>query len=170
MRKIFTMLICVSMLTVLFTACDKNNEKEKESSSSNVVVEKNFSTDELTEAVKSAGEWPKMVKIEDNDMAEEFFKLDLENENYVEISILQSPMSASLAEIIIINPADGKLDTAKEDLETRKEKLITTDAFYPDHKNIANESIIGEAGGYVYLIVGLDAEDGEKALKNKLNG
>lgn len=170
MRKIFTMLICVSMLTVLFTACDKNNEKEKASSSSNVVVEKNFSTDELTETVKSAGEWPKMVKIEDNDMAEDFFKLDLENENYVEISILQSPMSASLAEIIVINPADGKLDTAKDDLKTRKEKLTKTDVFYPDHQNIADESIIGEAGGYVYLIVGLDAEDGEKALKNKLNG
>ncbi len=170
MKKILSVFICVSMLSLLFTACDKNNEKEKESSSKTAVVEKNFSTDELAEVVNGAGEWPKMMKIEDNEMAKDYFKLDLENENYVEISLLQSPMSAVLAEIIIINPADGKLDTAKEDLETRKEKLITTDAFYPDHKNIANESIIGEAGGYVYLIVGLSAEDGEKALIKKLNG
>ena len=154
----------------MFTACDKYSEKGKDTSSSTVAVEKNFSTDELTEAVKSAGEWPKMVKIEDNEMAQEFFKLDLENENYVEISISQCPMSASLAEIIIINPAEGKLDTAKEDLKTRKAKLTKSDVFYPDHQNIADESIIGDAGGYVYLIVGLSSVDGEKALKEKLNG
>ena len=77
-------------------------------------------------------------------------------------------MSAALAEIIIINPADSKLEEAKTDLKARKEKLIKTDAFYPDHKNIAEKSIIGDVGGYAYMIVGSAANEGEKALIEKV--
>ena len=47
------------------------------------------------------------------------------------ISILQTPMSGALAEIIIINPSDGQLERAKSDLKERREKLIEVDAFYP---------------------------------------
>lgn len=164
MKKFLLILSCILLTLPLLMACDR----DKGESSNSAVVEKNFSTDELTETVRSVGEWPSMVKVEDNEMAMEFFKLDLENENYEEISILQTPMSGALAEIIIINPSDGKLEGAKYDLKERREKLIEVDAFYPSHQVIAEESIIGDAGDYVYLIVGTDAVEGEKALLDKL--
>ena len=167
MKRFLLIVFFILFSFSIFTGCDKFTDKK---SGNSVIAEKKFSTDELVEAVKSTGEWPNMVKVEDNEMAKEFFKLDLKDKDYVEISIFQCPMSAALAEIIIINPADSKLEEAKIDLKARKEKLIKTDAFYPDHKNIAEKSIIGDVGGYAYMIVGSAANEGEKALIEKVKG
>lgn len=109
-------------------------------------------------------ELPALAEVTDPDMILDYFKLD--KNKYPDMVIMQCPMSAAMAEIIIINTQDK--DSAKSDLEIRKEKLINTDVFYPDHEDIAKNSIIGEDGDYVYFIATTDAKLVEEALKAEL--
>lgn len=109
-------------------------------------------------------ELPALAEVTDPDMILDYFKLD--KNKYPDMIIMQCPMSAAMAEIIVINTQDK--DSAKSDLEIRKEKLINTDVFYPDHEDIAKNSIIGEDGDYVYFIATTDAKLVEEALKAEL--
>lgn len=127
------------------------------------------STDELAQIVITSTEWAKMAKVEDADFALEMFKLDLDNPDYDQISIYQCPMSASLSEVIIIKPADGKSDAALNALQERKTKLVDVDTYYPDQKGIAENAIIGQKSGYVYFIADENAEIGEQKLLESLS-
>ena len=71
-------------------------------------------------------------------------------------------MSAVIAEIILIQAEDTQ--SAMQDLQARKDKLINTDAFYPEHKEIAEQSIVGSYGDIVYFIADYDAQESEKVL------
>ena len=117
-------------------------------------------------AVTNAVEWPVLEQITDPDIALEFFKLDLANSNYEDIVIMQCPMSATMAEIIVIKAAD--VDAAKADLEERQAKMRDTDAFYPNDVEIAEKSIVGTSGNYVYFLAGINAADSEEILIENL--
>lgn len=117
-------------------------------------------------AVTDAVEWPAMEQITDPDIALEFFKLDLNNPNYNDIIIMQCPMSAVMAEIIVINAQD--VDSAKDDLLQRQAKMRETDAFYPNDVEIAENSIVGTSGNYVYFLAGINAADSEAILIENL--
>ncbi|HAS79270.1 MAG TPA: hypothetical protein DCS38_06295, partial [Ruminococcus sp.] len=60
------------------------------------------------------------------------------------------------------------VDAAKADLEARKEKLINVDAFYPDSKTIAEDSIVGVYNNIAYFIAGENAAESEQVLLKEL--
>lgn len=116
--------------------------------------------------VTSEVEWAVLDRITDNEIAKEFFKLDLENPEYKDIVIMQCPMNAVLAEMIIIET--DNVDGAKADLEARKDKLINVDAFYPNAVEIAENSIVGTYNNIVYFIASDTASESEDILVKEL--
>lgn len=152
-----------------------NNQITEENSSENTEVQDTSSSEEnqsidleaIVNEVTSKTEWASLDKIEDNSIIKEFFTLDAENPNYNQLLAMQCPMSASIAEIILIDAID--VDSAIQDLNVRREKLINTDAYYPEHKELAEQSIIGSSGNIVYFIANYDAQESEKILLEYLD-
>ncbi len=120
------------------------------------------------ETVISSVEWAKLDEVTDEQILTEFFKLDKNNANYKDIIVMQCPMSAVTAELILIEAQDGKVEDVKADLEARREKLINVDAFYPDSQAIAEDSIIGVHNNVVYFIAAEKAAESEEILKTEL--
>lgn len=116
----------------------------------------------MVDTVTSKVEWAALTEVDDKDLIKEFFLLDPDNPNYKQVLVEQCPMSAVIAEIILIQTDD--VDSAMQDLQARKEKLINTDAYYPEHVEIAKQSIVGSKGDIAYFIACDDAKDSEKAL------
>jgi hypothetical protein len=125
-------------------------------------VETTVNLENVVEAITSQVEWASLTTIDDSELISEFFKLDSDNPNYEQLLVKQCPMSAVIAEIILIQAND--VDSAMDDLQARKQKLIDTDAYYPEHKLIAEDSIIGYYGDVVYFLAGENAQDSEKVL------
>lgn len=116
----------------------------------------------VVDAALAVGEWPAMMEITDTMMLTEYFKLDPENANYRNLMVMQCPMSATMSEIIIIEADD--VDAAKADLEARREKAITQDAWYPNDVELAEASIVGTEGDYAYFILAGSAAEAETAI------
>lgn len=191
--KKFNILLSLLMMLSLTVACGNSNTNDsntntdsvqtniQEDSSSNQTTEdslQNADTSSSTEnqaidlnaivnEVTSKVEWAKLDTIEDSSIINEFFTLDAENPNYNQLLVMQCPMSAVIAEIILIDAND--VDSATQDLNARRDKLINTDAFYPEHKEIAEQSIIGNSGNIVYFIASQNAQESEKILLEYLN-
>lgn len=132
-------------------------------STENQAIDLNAIVNEVTSKV----EWAVLDTIDDASIINEFFTLDAENSNYNQLLVMQCPMSAVIAEIILIDAND--VDSAIQDLNARRDKLINTDAYYPEHKEIAEQSIIGNKGNIVYFIASQNAQDSEKILLEYLN-
>lgn len=116
----------------------------------------------LADAALSAGEWPSLWEVTDPMILSDFFLLDAENENYRNLIAFQCPMSATMTELIIIEAED--VESAKSDLDARRQKAIEQDAFYPNDVDLANASIVGTEGNYAYFILAESAADAETAL------
>lgn len=116
----------------------------------------------LVDAVLAVGEWPTLMEITDAQILSDFFLLDAENENYRNLIVYQCPMSAVMTEVIIIEAEDA--ESAKSDLEARRQKAIDQDAFYPNDVDLANASIVGTEGNYAYFILAGSAAEAETAL------
>ncbi|MBQ8177198.1 MAG: DUF4358 domain-containing protein [Oscillospiraceae bacterium] len=116
----------------------------------------------VVDAALAVGEWPAMMEITDEMMLTEYFKLDPANANYRNLMVMQCPMSATMSEIIIIEADD--VDAAKADLEARREKAITQDAWYPNDVELAEASIVGTEGDYAYFILAGSAAEAETAI------
>lgn len=148
--------------TIEETSESETSQEETSSSDDNAsnsdVVDLHAMVDEITSKV----EWASLSEIEDKDIIQEYFTLQADNPNYKQILVMQCPMSAVIAEIILIQAEDTQ--SAMQDLQARKDKLINTDAFYPEHKEIAEQSIVGSYGDIVYFIASGDAQDSEKVL------
>lgn len=144
---------------------EENNGDVSDSSSS---TENNSTFRTIVDAITSAVEWAKLDEISDNEIAKEFFKLDLENPDYKDILIMQCPMSSVTAEIILIETNDNQAEKALNDLKERRTKLIEVDAFYPDAKVIAENSITGTYNNVAYFIAGTNAEQSEEILLQEL--
>ncbi len=114
----------------------------------------------LVDAAMSVGEWPGLMEQTDEMMIADYYQFDLSK--YDGSIIMFNPMSANMTEIIIFKSAD--VDTAKADLEARRELAINQHAFYPDDVIRAEASIVGAEGEYAYFIMSDFAEDAEKAL------
>ena len=140
------------------TANSAEEEKQNDESAEGLVQAVNKVTSEV--------EWAALDRITDNEIAQEFFKLNLKNPEYKDIVIMQCPMSAVLAEMIIIET--DNVDGAKADLEARKDKLINVDAFYPNAVEIAENSIVGTYNNIVYFIAAENAEASEEILRAEL--
>lgn len=187
MKKIIVMLMSACLLTAAFTACSnkKENKPANESSVSETTVESSESMTEESSSSESAesgmltgalsdigdkieevGEWSMMDTIEDKDTALQMTGLDIENPNYKNVYIRKAMMSAAFGEYIIIEADD--VDAAVKDLEARRTKLIEQDAFYPEHKDLAEETIVGKSGKYAYLIARENPSEVEKTLLENL--
>lgn len=139
------------------TSQDETSSSDDTTSNSDV-VDLHAMVDEVTSKV----EWASLSEIDDKDIIQEYFTLQADNPNYKQILVMQCPMSAVIAEIILIQAEDTQ--SAMQDLQARKDKLINTDAFYPEHKEIAEQSIVGSYGDIVYFIADYDAQESEKVL------
>ena len=120
----------------------------------------------VVDAALAVGEWPAMMEITDEMMLTEYFKIDPANANYRNFMVMQCPMSATMSEIIIIEADD--VDAAKADLDARREKAITQDAWYPNDVELAEASIVGTEGNYAYFILAGSAAEAETAIVEAL--
>lgn len=123
---------------------------------------------DIAEAALGAGEWPVMAEINDADIILEDFEIDINDEKIENIYIKKCPMSATMAEIIIIKAKSGEVDYAIELLNTRKERLINKFSYYPSDKEIAEGAVIGSKGDFAYLLAAESAQQGEAALINAI--
>lgn len=141
---------------------DTDSEADTESGTVEGVTDSANPLQPLADAATSVGEWPALMEVTDPQMLSDFFLLDAKNENYLNMIVLQCPMSATMTEVIIIETSDT--ETAVSDLEARRKKAIEQDAFYPNDVDLANASIVGTEGDYAYFILAFNAAEAEKAL------
>lgn len=120
----------------------------------------------VVDAALAVGEWPAMMEITDEMMLTEYFMIDPANANYRNFMVMQCPMSAIMSEIIIIEADD--VDAAKADLDARRNKAITQDAWYPNDVELAEASIVGTEGNYAYFILAGSAAEAETAIVEAL--
>lgn len=120
----------------------------------------------VVDAALAVGEWPAMMEITDEMMLTEYFMIDPANANYRNFMVMQCPMSATMSEIIIIEADD--VDAAKADLDARRNKAITQDAWYPNDVELAEASIVGTEGNYAYFILAGSAAEAETAIVEAL--
>lgn len=116
----------------------------------------------LVDAALAVGEWPAMMEVTDTMMLTDYFMLDPENANYRNMIVMQCPMSATMSEIIIIEADD--VEAAKADLNARRDKAISQDAWYPNDVELAEASIVGAEGDYAYFILAGAAAEAEPAI------
>lgn len=190
MKRILAATLSLIIASGMLSACSSNDDKEPQntdsvtSAPSETVTSQDSETSEsvsdegensnndvsrISDAINQTGEWTSLMEVDDAESLKEYFQLDPANENYIEISVKQAMISAAFAEIIVIKAADGKVDDVVKDLEDRKKKLIEQDAFYPEHKDVAEQALIGSEGNFAYLIVGSeDNKACEDAAKNAI--
>ena len=116
----------------------------------------------VADAALAVGEWPAMMEVTDTMMLTDYFMLDPENANYLNMLVMQCPMSATMSEIIIIEAED--VEAAKADLNARRDKAISQDAWYPNDVELAEASIVGTEGNYAYFILAGAAAEAEPAI------
>ena len=190
MLKKLMLCLIISCMTVSLVACGQSNSNNdiqdtsntdstaqttiEETSESEISQDETSSSDDSTsnsdvvdlhamvDEITSKVEWASLSEVDDKDIIQEYFTLQADNPNYKQILVMQCPMSAVIAEIILIQAEDTQ--SAMQDLQARKDKLINTDAFYPEHKEIAEQSIVGSYGDIVYFIADYDAQESEKVL------
>lgn len=123
-------------------------------------------TDQAAEIVLDSAEFPLTIQIDDEKMLEE--TIGLNTDDIEEYTVYQQMMSVDLAEVIIIKPKSGKSEAVKSTLYARKQALIDTFSFYPNQKEAAEATVVGENKGLCYLICCADAAKAEKELLNNL--
>lgn len=165
------LIILLTTLTIMLVGCGNTNDNtsnsNQDSSTTSQVQEISVDLTSIVNEITSKVEWASLSVIDDDQLISEFFKLDANNPNYKDILVEQCPMSAVIAEIILIQAND--VNSAMEDLEVRKQKLIDTDAFYPEHKEIAQQSIVGSYGNIAYFLASDSSAESEKVLKEYLD-
>ena len=130
---------------------------------------KDTNAGKVAAAIGGVGEWTSMVPPYDPAMIPEMFLIN--PDDYKSVSINQAMMSASFAEIIVVETEDGKTADAVKALEARKEKAINQDAFYPGQDEIAENALIDSEGNFAFLIMGSSdnaacAKAAKEAIRN----
>lgn len=117
----------------------------------------------LADAVINSGvEFPAIGLVEDEAILKDVMGYDLSL--FSEYSVTMHMMSAHLIELTIAKPAEGQEEAALEHLNNRMNQLKTEVAFYPEQQETADQTVVGSAGGYVYLLCCNDAAKAEEAL------
>ena len=113
--------------------------------------------------INSGVELPAIGLVEDEAILTDVMGYDLSL--FSEYSVTMHMMSAHLIELTIVKPADGQKDAALEHLNNRMNQLKTEVAFYPEQQETADQTVVGEAGDYLYLLCCKDAAKAADALK-----
>lgn len=128
-----------------------------------------FACTELTDVILNSGiEFPAVGPVEDEASLTDFFGYDLSL--FDDYSIIANMMSVHLIEITVAKVVPGQEEAALELLNNRMNQLKTECAFYPAQQETADQTVVGSAGGYVYLICCNDAAKAEETLLAKING
>lgn len=153
------------------TEAETDTETEQEESDTEVSEDDEAISNNIlmpiAEAALAVGEWPSLWEVEDSDILSDYFLLDSANSNYKNMLVLQCPMSANMAEIIIIEADD--VSAAVSDLEARQKKAQEQDAFYPADVERAGASVVGSEGNYAYFLMGDNTPEAEKAITDYIN-
>lgn len=177
MKKLMYIILTAALLCAPLTGCsddDSSSGADTRATDSTTVAESvtekpsDVKPSDLAAAALGVGEWPKMAEITDADIISEDFEIDTADERLEDICIRKCPMSATMAEIIVIKAKKGEADYALSLLKTRKERLVKKFAFYPSDKEIAEAAIVGSQGDYVWLIAAEAAAKGNDALVSAL--
>ena len=183
-KKILSILLTAALL-VSAAGCGTKAEEETTTTTTTTVAEEsidttteaeveeapaaNFTCTELTDVILNSGvELPAVGPVEDEAILTDVLSYDLSL--FEEYSVIMHMMSAHLIEITVAKPAAGKEDAALEFVNNRMNQLKTEVAFYPEQQETADQTVVGSAGGYVYLICCSDAAKAEEALLAKING
>ncbi|MBE6889219.1 MAG: DUF4358 domain-containing protein [Ruminococcaceae bacterium] len=192
MKKFMTIAAILAALTMTVTGCSSNaNNSSNTSDSSNVQDNSSNSSsepesgaasgtesegesdtdaealtaDQMAANALTAVEWPAMMEVEDAEMINSFFGIDVSlcDEYYISNQII----SAQLNEVIILKPAEGKEADLQAQLDAHFEYIKNDAAFYPEQEISAAGAVMGKTdSGYLYLIVHKDGADAEAALMN----
>ncbi|MCM1579654.1 MAG: DUF4358 domain-containing protein [Ruminococcus sp.] len=122
----------------------------------------------IIDRVLADSEWPVLAQVTDETILKEYFLIDPDVPEFEELIVMQCPMSAQMSEIIIIKSADRDSKLPWETVNDRQRKAVETDAWYPADKELAEASITGVCGDYVYFIIGENAAAAEESIKNYL--
>lgn len=152
MRKRFLTILCAGIMLVC-AACGSGKTTDK-------------TTEQAAEIVLNSGDFPLTIQIDDENMLSDTIGLNLND--IAEYTVYQQMLSVDLAELIIIKPKDGKIDAVKDSLYARKQNLIDTFAFYPNQKEPAEATVVGEKDGLCYLICCNDSAKAEEALLKEI--
>ncbi len=122
-----------------------------------------LSCQELADVVINSGvEFPAIGLVEDEAILKDVMGYDLSL--FAEYSVTMHMMSAHLIELTIVKPVEGQEEAALEHLTNRMNQLKTEVAFYPEQQETADQTVVGTAGGFVYLLCCNDAAKAEEAL------
>ncbi len=185
MKKIIAMAASIILVASLFAGCGSNSEPEvttPETTVSTPETTPETTPEETTETegglvgeitdepveltglalsgqnILNAGEWPMMMMQQtDPEYIKEFFLID--TALYKEVYAAQCMVTATIGELIIIEVEEGGAEDAIAVLEKRKQKLIDQDVFYPATAVIAQDSVVGRTGNYVYFIANGNGTD-----------
>ena len=139
-------------------------EEETEDEGTDDTETSDLSCQALSDVVINSGvELPAIGLVEDEAILTDVLGYDLSL--FSEYSITMHMMSAHLIELTIVKPADGQKDAALEHLNNRMNQLKTEVAFYPEQQETADQTVVGEAGDYLYLLCCKDAAKAADALK-----
>ncbi len=139
-------------------------EEETEDEGTADTETSDLSCQALSDVVINSGvELPAIGLVEDEAILTDVLGYDLSL--FSEYSITMHMMSAHLIELTIVKPADGQKDAALEHLNNRMNQLKTEVAFYPEQQETADQTVVGEAGDYLYLLCCKDAAKAADALK-----
>lgn len=132
------------------SAEDDSSEKDSSSESESEDNKLQAAANAALEAV----EWPGMTEVTDETILTDYFLI--EPSNFTSVLAYQCPISATIAEIIIIEAKDGNVEDAVTALEARKKKLMEQDAFYPADVDNAATSVVSSTGNYAWFVVVTD--------------
>lgn len=124
--------------------------------------DKKLDMDGMINTIMDSIEFPAMMQADDDITIEEVIKLD--KEEISEIRVQQQMITVNLNEIILIKPKGGKGDDVLAKLKARKQALIDLHAFYPGQLAAAENTVVGQHSGYLYLICHEQAPLAEEAL------
>ena len=147
--------IALVAFALFLAACTVKNEKTAD-----------VPCDELMEVVLKSVDFPATVAADEQYLAVDF---GFDKSDFSDYAIVQQAVSVDLSEVIILKAADGKAGKLIEQLESRKQQLIDSLAFYPNQTESASATVVGEKSGYVYLICHKDAPQAEQALLDRLS-
>ena len=147
----------VNDVTDIEEGADNENGAAEDGATSNLTCQ------ELSDVVINSGvEFPAIGLVEDEAILKDVMGYDLSL--FSEYSVTMHMMSAHLIELTIVKPAEGKEAEALAHLENRMNQLKTEVAFYPEQQETADQTVVGTAGGFVYLLCCNDAAKAEEAL------
>lgn len=123
--------------------------------------------EEMAKAALEADTWPDMQTIDDAEVIESLFGLQIGlcEDFYVSNQLI----SAQLNEIIIVCPVYGSEDTVNEQLAAHLNYVKENAAFYPDQEPAAEGAVMGVLpNGYMYLIVHENGEAIASAIESAI--